>query len=541
MLNAIIVDDERRTRDILLTRLPWKQIGFDSVKTAENGVAALALVENEQPDLILTDIRMPKMDGITLAGRVRARYPRCKLVFLTAYTDKELLKSAIRVQAVDYVEKPLELEEIERVIRRAQEEIVALDSLTFRKTESEYRALAVALCDRRYAGEPLSQRAARLGFPGPATFVTVLAVSDRSDAALLEPSLSAVARGIDARMISALSSSDASTLIAHFRLASPEQAAHLRVAVRTAVEKARGTPTSFFATVGNAVSSLSEIAISYDEARSSAARRFFADEHSVRQTGRLLGRAHGSVPVRHTDQSSDHSAAAEGQSGGPCAFDDEFPAALLESLQAGMVDRAHAAVAAFHADAVGCGPMHVARARSMMDSVLDLMRRFAEERRLPWDRFHENSGLDLGARTEPWELAGFFPTVRHFRAYADRLIDWMGEKSTKPNDTASEIRDFIIAHLSDHELGVGLIARRFLYTPSYVCSVFKRGTGRTVNRFITSKRVELAKSILRKSDELMQDAARMVGYDDPKYFTKVFKKEVGCTPTEYRRKIRPPE
>ena len=98
-IHLLIVDDENLTRDGLRTMIPWKKYGVDMISTASNGAAALTIAKKNPPDILLADVRMPKMDGITLAKEIHKLLPHCKIVFISAYSDKEYLKSAIQIQA----------------------------------------------------------------------------------------------------------------------------------------------------------------------------------------------------------------------------------------------------------------------------------------------------------------------------------------------------------------------------------------------------------------------------------------------------------
>jgi DNA-binding NarL/FixJ family response regulator len=108
-MRALIVEDEKTPRELLRDLVPWSSHGFTRVDTARNGLEALALLEGGEVDLVLTDVRMPKMDGVELALEVRRRWPDCVLLFLSGFSDKEYLKTAIRVQAQDYLDKPIDL------------------------------------------------------------------------------------------------------------------------------------------------------------------------------------------------------------------------------------------------------------------------------------------------------------------------------------------------------------------------------------------------------------------------------------------------
>jgi two-component system response regulator YesN len=114
----LIVDDEATTRKGLMEYISWGEIGVDAVYDAEDGQKGLELASAIHPDIVLTDVRMPRMNGIELAQRLKDMLPLCKVVFLSGYSDKEYLLSAINLQAVNYIEKPVDLEEVRRVIQK---------------------------------------------------------------------------------------------------------------------------------------------------------------------------------------------------------------------------------------------------------------------------------------------------------------------------------------------------------------------------------------------------------------------------------------
>jgi YesN/AraC family two-component response regulator len=123
MITMLIVDDERIIRDSIESCIDWAARGIDIVLTAQNGVEAMNILLREPVDMLITDVRMPKMDGIELATNMRKQQPGCKLIFLSAYADKPLLKSAIHLGAISFVEKPVKLEELLQAVDTAQAKI----------------------------------------------------------------------------------------------------------------------------------------------------------------------------------------------------------------------------------------------------------------------------------------------------------------------------------------------------------------------------------------------------------------------------------
>ena len=143
--NILVVDDEKNTREGLQKFL--ENLNYD-VSTAENGEDALRAIEKERPDIALTDIRMPGMDGVTLLEKIHAKYPEISVILLTAYGTVENAVKAIKMGAFHYLTKPVNLDELEFLIKRAltqqslREENRELRSELFRERFEEGKILA---------------------------------------------------------------------------------------------------------------------------------------------------------------------------------------------------------------------------------------------------------------------------------------------------------------------------------------------------------------------------------------------------------------
>lgn len=118
MIKVMIVDDEKYVRMGIKNGTDWSLIGCEVVGEAPNGAEALEIAEEIKPDLVISDIKMPKMDGIELATKLVERYPNIKIIFLTAYDDFEYARSAIRIGVSDYLLKPFQDGDLEGAIQR---------------------------------------------------------------------------------------------------------------------------------------------------------------------------------------------------------------------------------------------------------------------------------------------------------------------------------------------------------------------------------------------------------------------------------------
>ena len=111
-MKLLIVDDEKLTREGILKTLPLEKLGIHQTFLADDGIHGLKIALKEKPDLILTDVRMPRMSGVEMAEEILKVLPNAIILFMSAYSDKEYLKAAIKLKAVSYVDKPLDMNEL---------------------------------------------------------------------------------------------------------------------------------------------------------------------------------------------------------------------------------------------------------------------------------------------------------------------------------------------------------------------------------------------------------------------------------------------
>ena len=123
LLKVFIVDDDRDVRMGMFNGVNWEELGFLPTGQAENGVEAIEKINIHQPDVLLTDIRMEKMDGMQLISFLSDMYPKIKIVLVSGYSDIEYYKKALRYKVFDFILKPTCLEDFQQVFSKLREEI----------------------------------------------------------------------------------------------------------------------------------------------------------------------------------------------------------------------------------------------------------------------------------------------------------------------------------------------------------------------------------------------------------------------------------
>lgn len=160
MYSVLLVDDEENVLKILKTTIQWQGLGVEQVFTAHDGLEALTLLARQKIDLLMTDIKMPNLDGINLIRKVKNLYPDVRCILLTAYGEFEYAKEAIKLGVENYLLKPVARDEVEQTIQKA------LDNLYSRRSNGE-SLLRENILRRWVAGtiteEELGERAVVLG------------------------------------------------------------------------------------------------------------------------------------------------------------------------------------------------------------------------------------------------------------------------------------------------------------------------------------------------------------------------------------------
>lgn len=118
-MKLLIVDDEKLTREGIRDSLGLESLGISQVLLEDDGIHGLKTALEERPDIVLTDVRMPRMNGVQMAERILKELPGTSIIFMSAYSDKEYLKAAIKLKALGYVEKPLDMEELASAVKEA--------------------------------------------------------------------------------------------------------------------------------------------------------------------------------------------------------------------------------------------------------------------------------------------------------------------------------------------------------------------------------------------------------------------------------------
>jgi two-component system response regulator YesN len=135
MLKVLIADDNTIIRQSLIKRITWEQLGMECIGEASNGLETVEFFKKNTPDIIITDIKMPKKDGFFSIGEIRKKYPDIQFIIISGYDDFEYMKKALQFEVVDYLLKPIDNQELHLCLEKAKSRFIKSQKITSHMTD----------------------------------------------------------------------------------------------------------------------------------------------------------------------------------------------------------------------------------------------------------------------------------------------------------------------------------------------------------------------------------------------------------------------
>lgn len=532
-VSLCIIDDIKSVVDGL-TAINWAEHSMQVAGVSSNGEDGLRLIRNESPDLVITDIRMPRMDGLAMLRAVLEQNPDCKVILISGYADFEYAQQAVQLGAFDFVVKPFSEEEIMAAVLRAKVQIIEERSkrLNLREMENMLRESLPVLRQEYFSllvshRTPWEQAAERWEFLNinlnPQGFIVMLIEIDRFQEQAAELSI----REVELVRFSLLNITQ-ETIAEHvpcvvFRarhnrylavMGDTAAVCPVEIAEQCCRNIERYTKFTVSVGVGGRVEQTSELPESYRQANRALAYHLFTE---------------GNAAIMYDDIVQTGSQGQE-----PLAL--EYKDELLLALRSGNAGRTSVILSAISATLENMGSGH------NPDYLLSL--------------YDELAASAIRTFYELIPFADIQPLVLRFRtvqgtaglplASLQRQLLALfteGAELVRRNSLSEgqkviyESQNYIRNRLSE-DITVPECAAHVHLSASYFSSLFKKVTGMTVTQFTTAERIQKAKALLVEGMPV-QEVASAVGYEERRYFSDMFKKTTGQTPSEFRASYHP--
>ncbi|ASA20711.1 response regulator transcription factor [Paenibacillus donghaensis] len=564
MKTLIIVDDEPSVLNGLRTYVDWAALGITLAGTADDGDTGLELIAELKPDIVLTDVQMPAMDGITMAAAIHARLPATKIVFISGHNDAEYLKSALQMHAVDYIFKPISRKELAAVMGKVCAVLEAEDRERRLVNEMQVKlSQSMPLLRERFLLSVISDSLdvthlqAKLDFLGlPLTsaggYILMVIViddvtqvmnsrSERDKQLLSYTVLNIIQELIDKQMRGVTFEKVAGEYVGLLLTQSTPLEAD--AGIETAGEELSGEPDaeegwnlpgespeddlltlaesirsnlrqwlklSVTIGVGEQVDSLADIPASYRQARDAVDQKWYLGKNRILTMDNIESASAEHLGYRLETEPGERVLAAL-KMGDPVRLSQELGASFT------LLERSRERGARYAQNV----SQHLILQSSQVLLELNGMTPEFERR-----------------EAEAWKQVLLQETIMELLQFTESYLLEVcafvqAKRSSKASEVIEKIRSLIEARY-EQNLTVADIAEGVYLSPTYVRLLFKQETGETLFEYLTRVRIEKAKSMLRDPQNKLYEICYAVGYSDPSHFSKLFKKITGSTPSVYR-------
>ena len=541
MLKIFLAEDEVIVRETIKRMIPWENLGFELVGEAADGEMALPLLIRQQPDLLITDIKMPFMDGLTLARLAKKEVPGLKVVILSGYDDFNYAKQAINIGVEDYLLKPITknalIERLTEIRSRYEDE----------KTQREYyekfhremqayeknssRDFFEVLVSGSLDMMEVYKRAEKLGLDIVAESYNVLIFTmncnedfsgQREGYSSWEAeSLEMLEKFFTGHPFAMLFRSNVFSYGVLIKGEKNSISENTRICVEEIrkIFDRKEDNKEWFVAVGESVERLSQIQKSYHSASRAFSQRYLYDG-KVLYYDEMLAMEKKDV----TNDDSEYLQKVDVNALNPTILQKFLSNGLLEETENFVQDYFYA---------IGQEPMESVVFRSYV--ILNV-------------RFSVLSFLkELGCDTKTLEpedtekiLAESGRNMESIIAYAEKLVSQAiqlrdrnsGNKNRSILKTAV---DFIDQHYMEEDMSLNKAANAANVSANHFSALFSQNMGQTFIEYLTSLRMDKAKEYLRCTGMRSSEIAGEVGYKDAHYFSYLFKKTQGMTPSDYRK------
>lgn len=504
MTKVMVVDDERNIREGIIHLIDWNSLDCEITGDVANGQEALSLLEHQTFDLIVSDIKMPILDGLELANQVRNKYPKTKVIILTAYSDFSYAKKAIQYDVVDFVVKnefmsalPVAVEKAKELIRREQE--------SSKDDRLDHAAYQKHLIRRLLKGKGIDPQE-RTEYGLDAAY-DVLLFCELDEETAEEAKLDSkkmdmfIERSFRGHKVERMDWEENAFLILI------QESEALKAETAAFADSIKGF-MNVEVRIGIAFNECNNLRIVLEDARAALAGICSSEEFVRYSQPSRVKRQEQKEPVsikRWQEKFvSANPVSREKMDGFILDFTRELKATESSLKQMRM-------------DFLVLGEAIIQGTRNGDSPV------WADVRKTYYQRIHSS-----------WSL---FRLSVQLRRLIERVDKMRAEEKSEKSSLVSGVNGYIERH---YHSGVSLqdLSQALFLNGSYISRAYKKATGITITDAVHAYRLNQAKALLLQTDMKIYEISLKVGVEDPAYFTRLFIKRIGMSPSDYRNSHR---
>ena len=533
LYSIILVDDEEEVRKSIIKKIEWQAAGFHVVGDAENGEDAMEKIEMLEPDVVLTDIRMPYMDGLQLAEKVRQRYPSMKVVIFSGYDDFEYAQRAIKLNVSEYILKPVNVEELTSILKRIKEnlDLEIEEKRNLSRLREKYRkSLPIIreqffneLVHKNLKKDLAEQKLREYDIPILGARKWMLAAIDVEEGDVVESlSLHSEEELIPISVMQIVREK----LEGYCRFALFQSASEADMVVITALDE------------DNSITGLTDVLgdICKETKRILKVPVTIGIGHSCEDISGIPKAYQSAVDALGYKAIAGNGSTIyindmEPVGSGKLEFDSLTEGELISAIKFGPKEKIESSVKNIM-EKMKTAKVHFRQQQIYMIGIFNSIIQMMQQYDLALEDI-------MGEELESMVLFDKLKKIEEFGQWLLRIAGKLNhlinqERDMTTRQVIQEAKQYILDNYQNPDLSVEMICRHLHMSPAYFSTVFKKETGQAYIAYLTDVRLNKAVELLNKTDDKTYIIASKVGYQEQNYFSYVFKKKFGVSPTRYR-------
>lgn len=513
MKKVVLVDDEILIRESIRDSIDWKKEGFLYCGDAPDGELALPLIEEQVPDIVITDIKMPFMNGLELTSVVRQKFPDMKIIILSGHDDFKYVQTALRLGVEDYCLKPVSAAELIQLLHAVSARIDEEQRSKHKNTYTPDKLYA-DLCGGLIGTGAAIEAAAELGLQLIAPYYAVVILSfipkvlDESENTLspIQAAELLIANTlVDYPELSSFRRSRTETVII-FKDSLPDLIfARIDVLLQAFEKNCTDSSLQLAVSCGGVHERLQGIHLSFQEAEDDRMHKKLSKENKVALIEASIDQTPDSVLI------------------------DRYR--LIEFLKLGSPQEASSFIGQFTLSFNQINFSSIYAYYLINDITLELVQAAKQAFRSDGNQ----SELVQEFQKKIRNISKVEDCLDYFLIVFERLWVWRAEGADKYGELIERVKLYIRENYHNDQLSLYEISKQIGISSSHLSKVFSQETGETMTEYITATRIGKAKEMLKTTRCKTFEIAFQVGYSDQHYFSNLFKKVTGMTPMEYRK------
>lgn len=533
MIKVFLVEDEIIMREGIRQTIEWEKEGFEFVGEASDGELAYPLIQKLKPDILITDIRMPFMDGLELSRLVKQELPEIKIIILSGYDEFEYAKEGITIGITDYILKPIAGAKLLEAVKKVGQ--LVLEEREFKKTFELEHQENIQIARQKFFRELVFGKKSASLLLEEGRRIGMELGANRYNILLFQIFIGEMVQGYSEEENAIIH--DMENMIGHMQgvlmvglgiegwafifketTEKPLETVQKEflTQLRNLMDQYKGI--EYFGGVGQAVERLSELDQCFEEAGRAFSYRYLKRRNQIIKSSELSEQPYKekeseftSLEFNKLDRHIVERFLKTGSKGEICRFLDRYFLSFGERNIRSLMFCQYV-VMDVHFVAVA------------------LLKELGYKEEQLAEIFEDIQSMDT-------VFGSSESSKKYLKKILEITIDMRDAVSQKKyHSLLEEAKSYIKQHFDDEAISLNSVAASVNMSPNHFSSIFSQETGQTFIEYLTFVRMERAKELLCTSSMKTAEIAYAVGYKDAHYFSYLFKKTQDCTPREFRQR-----